>query len=165
MQFNTDGRTFYPNEDPYWEALDAWYWQTSDDEWDDPANIVTAGGNLEITLTKEDNASSHDRGYLGGMIQSWNKLCLTGGYVEMAVSLPGDTKVQGLWPAGWLLANIGRAGYGATLDGTWPYSYETCDIGTLPNQTWVNGTGPAAALEKQEYNDQVRTSSSLAPNP
>ena len=61
----------------------------------------------------------------------------------------------GLWPAGWLLANIGRAGYGATLDGTWPYSYEACDIGTLPNQTWVNGTGPAAALEKQQYNDQL----------
>ena len=113
-----DGRTFYPNEDPYWyeahspsspkpklaltrpvaqrrEALDAWYWQTSDDEWDDPANIATKGGNLEITLTKEDNASSHGMGYLGGMLQSWNKLCLTGGYVEMAVSLPGDTKVQG----------------------------------------------------------------------
>jgi hypothetical protein len=24
--------------------------------------------------------------------------------------------------------------------------YGSCDVGTLPNQTWVNGTGPAAAL-------------------
>src|SRR5579863_6612047 len=24
--------------------------------------------------------------------------------------------------------------------------YDSCDVGTLPNQTWVNGTGPAAAL-------------------
>lgn len=54
-----------------------------------------------------------------------------------------------------MLATIGRAGYGATLDGTWPYSYEACDVGTLPNQTWANGTGPAAALEAQQYNDQL----------
>ena len=26
------------------------------------------------------------------------------------------------------------------------YSYDTCDIGILPNQTWVNGSGPDAAL-------------------
>jgi len=26
------------------------------------------------------------------------------------------------------------------------YSYDSCDIGTLPNQTWPNGTGPDAAL-------------------
>jgi hypothetical protein len=24
--------------------------------------------------------------------------------------------------------------------------YDACDVGTLPNQTWVNGTGPLAAL-------------------
>jgi hypothetical protein len=26
------------------------------------------------------------------------------------------------------------------------YTYDTCDIGTLPNQTYVNQTGPEAAL-------------------
>lgn len=25
-EFNTDGRTFYPGEDPYWEAVDLHYW-------------------------------------------------------------------------------------------------------------------------------------------
>ena len=29
----------------------------------------------------------------------------------------------------------GRAGYGASLDGTWPYTYDACDVGTAPNQT------------------------------
>jgi hypothetical protein len=29
---------------------------------------------------------------------------------------------------------------------TWFSRYDACDVGTLPNQTWVNGTGPAAAL-------------------
>ena len=31
--------------------------------------------------------------------------------------------------------NLGRAGYGASNDGVWPYSYNECDVGTLPNQT------------------------------
>jgi beta-glucan synthesis-associated protein KRE6 len=39
----------------------------------------------------------------------------------------------------------GRAGYGATTEGTWPYSYDTCDLGTFPNQTDKSGTPAAAA--------------------
>ena len=27
-EFNTDGRTFYPGDDPYWEAVDLHYWGT-----------------------------------------------------------------------------------------------------------------------------------------
>ena len=27
-EFNVDGRTFYPGDDPYWEAVDLYYWQT-----------------------------------------------------------------------------------------------------------------------------------------
>lgn len=34
----------------------------------------------------------------------------TGGFVEVAISLPGDNKVQGLWPAAWTMSNLGRAG-------------------------------------------------------
>lgn len=36
------------------------------------------------------------------------------------------------------MGNLGRAGFGATSDGLWPYTYESCDVGTLPNQT-LNG--------------------------
>jgi beta-glucan synthesis-associated protein KRE6 len=25
-EFNTDGRTFYPGDDPFWEAVDLHYW-------------------------------------------------------------------------------------------------------------------------------------------
>lgn len=35
----------------------------------------------------------------------------------------------------WAMGNLGRAGYGASLDGTWPYSYDACDVGTVANQT------------------------------
>ena len=46
-----------------------------------------------------------------------------------------------LWPAIWTMGNLGRAGYGGTLDGMWPYTYDSCDVGTLPNQT-LNGPSP-----------------------
>ena len=41
------------------------------------------------------------------------------------------------------MGNLGRAGYGATTDGLWPYTYDACDVGTLPNQT-LNGEPIAA---------------------
>lgn len=43
------------------------------------------------------------------------------------------------------MGNLGRAGYGATLEGLWPYSYDSCDVGTLSNQT-LNGL-PEAAVD------------------
>lgn len=43
------------------------------------------------------------------------------------------------------MGNLGRAGYGASLDGVWPYSYDACDVGTLPNQT-LNGVPAAATM-------------------
>ena len=48
------------------------------------------------------------------------------------------------------MGNLGRPGYRATTDGTWPYTYDSCDVGTFPNQTYANGSGPAAALQTDE---------------
>lgn len=28
-EFNQDGRTFYPGDDPFWEAVDLQYWGTA----------------------------------------------------------------------------------------------------------------------------------------
>ena len=113
-EFNTDGRTFYPGDDPYWEAVDLHYWATGNKEWYDPAAVATRNGSLEITLARRP---SHGLEYTGGMVQTWNKFCFTGGLVETAVMLPGFNNVQGLWPAVWAMGNLGRAGYGATLEG------------------------------------------------
>ena len=44
------------------------------------------------------------------------------------------------------MGNLGRAGYGATLDGMWPYTYDACDVGTVQNQT-VNGVPAAATVD------------------
>ena len=33
------------------------------------------------------------------------------------------------------MGNLGRACYGASLEGMWPYTYDSCDVGTVKNQT------------------------------
>ncbi|TBU39860.1 glycoside hydrolase family 16 protein [Dichomitus squalens] len=148
-EFNTEGRFFYPGDDPYWEAVDLHYWATGNKEWYDPKAITTRNGSLEIQLSNQTN---HGLNYTGGMLQSWNKFCFTGGLVEASVMLPGYNNVRGLWPAIWAMGNLGRAGYGASLDGMWPYSYDACDVGTVNNQTI--GQEPAAALEGNDpYNN------------
>ncbi|GAA5992715.1 hypothetical protein JCM10908_006895 [Rhodotorula pacifica] len=150
-EFSQDGRLFYEGMDPFWTAVDLHYWQTGNIEWYDPDNVYTEDGFLVLELTKETKANSHGFGYLGGMLQSWNQFCFTGGYIEVAVSLPGSTDVSGLWPAAWTMSNLGRAGYGGSLDANWPYSYDACDVGTMPNQT-----DPKTGLPKfgPEYGDK-----------
>ncbi|CAE6479476.1 hypothetical protein ACGC1H_005368 [Rhizoctonia solani] len=141
-EFNIEGRSFYAGDDPYWEAVDLHYWSTNNLEWYDPAQVTTTGGSLRIELSAKHE---HGLNYTGGMLSSWNKLCFTGGYIEANVSLPGSSKTYGLWPAVWTMGNLGRAGYGASLEGTWPYTYDSCDVGTLANQTNPTTNEPAAA--------------------
>lgn len=142
-EFNTDGRSFYPGDDPFWEASDLHYWATNNYEWYSPEAITTSDGALRITL---DQVETNNLNFRGGFLSSWNKFCFTGGYLVASVQLPGAPRVAGLWPAFWTMGNLGRAGYGATTDGTWPYSYSACDVGTLMNQTDANGNPAAAAI-------------------
>ncbi|KAF8958578.1 beta-glucan synthesis-associated protein-domain-containing protein [Flammula alnicola] len=147
-EFETDGRTFYPGDDPFWEAVDLHYWGTVDLEWYDPMQATTSNGSLKLRIDKvTDPADNHNLQYRSGMIQSWNKFCFTGGILEANVVLPGSSTISGLWPAVWSMGNLGRAGYGASLDGMWPFSYDSCDVGTLPNQTFPGTTTPLAATE------------------
>jgi beta-glucan synthesis-associated protein KRE6 len=125
-EFNTDGRTFYPGDDPYWEAVDLHYWQTNNMEWYDPAAITTRNGSLEITLSQKE---THGMDYQGGMMSTWNKFCFTGGLVETSVVLPGTNNILGLWPAIWTMGNLGRAGYGASLEGM--VRLPACGVGCL----------------------------------
>ena len=133
-EFNTDGRTFYPGDDPYWEAVDLHYWQTDNKEWYDPRAITTRNGSLEITLSKQPN---HGLDYTGGMMSTWNKFCFTGGLVEAKVMLPGFNNVHGLWPAVWAMGNLGRAGYGASLDGMVRLSCRCVSVGQSSSRAWL----------------------------
>ncbi|KAG7100303.1 hypothetical protein E1B28_002078 [Marasmius oreades] len=163
-EFTEEGRTFYPGDDPYLEAMDFWYGVTGDLEWYDPQQVSTRDGALVITIdadsetvtqpnltkgstapfTKDDN---HNLTYRSGMLQSWNKFCFTSGYIEIAVQLPHNSAQNGYWPGAWMMGNLGRPGYRATTDAMWPYSYDECDVGTFPNQSYKDQSGPPAAFD------------------
>lgn len=104
-EFETDGRTFWPGDDPFWEAVNLHYWPTGDVEWYDPQAIVTQDGKLVITM---DEIENHDLDFRSGMLQTWNKFCFTTGYIEVKVSLPGSPRAPGLWPAVWTMGNLVR---------------------------------------------------------
>ena len=147
-EFNTPGRTFWEGDDPYWEAVNIWYGATFDFEWYTPEGVNTttdAKGNgvLQITLEEEIERGQYFR---SGMLQSWNKCCFQGGYIEASFQFPGGPQTQGYWPGFWLMGNLGRPGYLASADGMWPYVYDACDVGVMPNQTFADGRGPYAAL-------------------
>ena len=73
-------------------------------------NVKTMNGVLNITTERKINSYKAfnektkkfyaDKKYVqSGMVQSWNKFCITGGIIEFSAKLPGDPSVGGLWPA------------------------------------------------------------------
>ncbi|KAJ7863864.1 glycoside hydrolase family 16 protein [Mycena leptocephala] len=159
-EFNVDGRTFYPGDDPYWTAVDLHYWPTEDLEWYDPAAVTTRDGKLVITLSEVDN---HGLNFQSGMLQSWNQICITTGYIEVSISLPGAPTQVGFWPGAWTMGNLGRAGYGATTEGMWPYTYASCDLGTFPNQTTHGDDPPSTVADNLSFLPGQRLSACTCP--
>ncbi|GBE84810.1 Beta-glucan synthesis-associated protein [Sparassis crispa] len=108
-EFNADGRTFGGGDDPFWEAVE-----------DRPFAVTTRGGSLRVAAD--------------GMLQSWNRFCFTGGYIEVAVRLPA-ARAGSYEAAAWTMGNLAHAGFPATMEGVWPYAYDACDARTLPDLT------------------------------
>ncbi|ODQ80537.1 glycoside hydrolase family 16 protein [Babjeviella inositovora NRRL Y-12698] len=136
-EFNKEGRTFYPNDDQFFEAVDIHYAATNDLEWYTPEMVTTSNGSLKIRLDYRDDI--HGFLFASAMLQSWNKLCFQEGLLEVSVKLPGYSNAGGLWPGVWTLGNLARAGYTASTEGAWPYSYEACDAGITPSQSSEDG--------------------------
>jgi len=60
-EFNEDDRSFYPGDDPYWEAVDLYYWATEDLEWYDPKQ-----GMFNLSLLRDAElipTCSYDEGW------------------------------------------------------------------------------------------------------
>lgn len=150
-EFNVPNRTFTDGHDSMWTALD---------KNDDDANAAGGGslqfynssfvsttenGMLKISIVKEKtqwNRYDHVNKewkletalYKSGMVQTWNKFCFTGGIVEVDVIFPGEANIGGLWPAVWMMGNLGRATYLASTNNIWPWSYNTCNRELQPAQ-------------------------------
>ena len=142
-EFEREGRSFTDGDDPMWTGID----RSDDDQtaqgkkslqYYNSSMITTKGGNLVITTNTENTKwrgwnpykkkyETMKRTFKSGMIQSWNKFCFTGGILEVDLQFPGRHDVGGLWPAVWLLGNLGRAVYEASTNLMWPWSYEQCD--------------------------------------
>ena len=142
-EFNTPNRTFKDGHDRVWTALD----KSDDDsssagggsqQFYNSSFVTTENGFLKISVdvgktewNRYDHAKKtwkHETAYFkSGMMQSWDKFCFTGGIVEVDVILPGDPYIGGLWPAIWMLGNLGRATYEGSTNNIWPWSYDTCN--------------------------------------
>ena len=142
-EFETSGRSFKDGHDPTWTGID----RPDDDQtsngkmslqYYNASQITTKDGNLVITTSDEDTQwrgfntyskkyETMKRHFKSGMLQSWNKFCYTGGILEVDVQFPGDGSIGGLWPAVWLLGNLGRATFEASTNLMWPWSYDRCD--------------------------------------
>jgi beta-glucanase (GH16 family) len=144
-EFNRDGRHFKDGYDPAWTGI-----EHSDDDQTAQGRrslhyynsssqyLITRNGSLVITTTTEDTKwrgwnpykkkyDTMERHFRSGMVQSWNKFCFTGGILEVSVKLPGRHDIGGLWPAVWLLGNLGRATFEQSTNLMWPWSYEECN--------------------------------------
>ncbi|ODV79227.1 glycoside hydrolase family 16 protein [Suhomyces tanzawaensis NRRL Y-17324] len=135
-EFNAEGRTFYEGDDQFFTAPDLHYDATKDLEWYDPDAVTTANGTLNLRM---DAYKNHNLFYRSGMVQSWNQMCFTQGYLDISARLPNYGNTTGLWPGLWSMGNLGRPGYLASTEGVWPYSYEACDAGITPNQSSPDG--------------------------
>lgn len=147
-EFNAEGRTFFPGDDQFFEALDIHYAATNNLEYYIPEMVSTSNGSLNIKL---DAFPTNGLQYRSAMLLSWNKMCFSeNAIVEVSVKFPGSSQETGLWPAVWSLGNLARPGYQATTDGVWPYTYDECDYGITPNQSSPDGISylPGQRLNK-----------------
>jgi len=136
-------RRFGVGADPIWEGVDLWYSATWDDEVYKPENARVEDGRLRITLEDTpawDQQSQKMHKFTSAMLQSWNKVCYTGGYFETRARMPGSVQKGGQWGAVWMAGNLGRPGRLDTSVGTWPYSYNQCDKGVEDQRGLDAGT-------------------------
>lgn len=143
-EFNVPNRTFADGHDPTWTALDkpdnafsesgggALHFYNSSMVSTTPDGYLTIKSLIgQTTWTRHDIRTNQwqktKKQFKTGMLQSWNKFCFTGGIIEVDVILPGEPDIGGLWPAVWMLGNLGRATYEASTNNIWPWSYDKCD--------------------------------------
>ncbi|OQR90097.1 beta-glucan synthesis-associated protein [Achlya hypogyna] len=170
-EFNRPGRDFSPGADHLWTAMELpdgvnaalEYYSinmtstTTDSGGRGVMQIKTQQDTIQFTVynmyKNPPGYQTSQMFYRSGMLQSWNKFCMQGGRVEVAVQQPGVvTAASGnpdladpkgrvtagfyypTWPGVWLMGNLGRALFTASTTRMWPWSYNTCDAESEKNQ-------------------------------
>lgn len=124
-EFNDTKRTFESGFDTKWTAIDIRDTTNMGQHYFLPQAVQIDKGNLIITTSKPKQ-KYRGASYVSGSVQTWNKFCFTGGFVEVRAILPGKWGIPGTWPAIWMMGNIGRAPFLGSQDGTWPWSFDAC---------------------------------------
>jgi beta-glucanase (GH16 family) len=124
-EFNHSKRTFEAGFDSKWTALDVLDTSNMGQHFFLPQAVQVDKGNLIITTSKPKK-KYRGASYVSGSLQTWNKFCFTGGFVEVRAILPGKWGIPGTWPAIWVMGNLGRAAFLESQKGMWPWSFDAC---------------------------------------
>lgn len=136
-EFEKSGRSFEDGQDPKWTSINrndytnaALHYYSNDMVYTEDGMLVIKSVNEDVTFKYWEQAVKGFRpmkkNYITGMLQGWDKFCISSGIIEVSASLPGDVSIGGLWPAIWLLGNLARATYTSSSDFQWPWSYDKC---------------------------------------
>lgn len=148
-EFEQEGRRFDEKfHDPRWTAVSRHDHTNGNLAYMTPEAVTTRRGALEITTT---NTGFRDGAYASGSVQGWNKFCMQGGIIDVSFTLPGAPGLSGVWPAIWMLGNLGRATYTLSTDGLWPWTYSSCqpEVARTLRQT-------VSACERGGVNEHAR---------
>jgi hypothetical protein len=140
-EFELAGRSFKDGDDARWTGIDSWPGGNAQVSYYNGSLPITHEGRLHMPVVKhlvpprkDDNGNylmGTEKYYQTAMIQTWNKFCFSqSGIVEMKARLPGKATMPGLWPAFWIMGNLGRATLEDSTDGIWPFSYDECVDGS-----------------------------------
>ena len=141
-EFEVDGRRFDDGTDPRWTALHKNDYTNNPLHYYSNDAVRSGNGSMSISISidpRDDLESLSEAGteykeFKTGMVQSWNKFCFTGGIIEISAKMPGNAKTAGLWPAIWMMGNLGRATYVDSTENMWPFSTNVCDERTRHSQ-------------------------------
>lgn len=140
-EFELGGRSLRDGDDARWTGIDSWPGGNAQVSYYNSSLPVTHGGMLHMPVVKSFvpprkgtkpgeegiDLKGTEKYYQTAMIQTWNKFCFSqSGIVEMKARLPGEATMPGLWPAFWIMGNLGRATFEGSTDGVWPFSYDEC---------------------------------------
>lgn len=149
-EFNVPHRNFSDGMDPKWTALnkndytnDALHYYSHDNIYTNTeGELVIKTEVADTEVIGFDDKDLKDilvtKHLKSGMLQSWNKFCMTGGIIEAEVQLPGWSDVGGLWPSFWLLGNLARHTYVSSASHIWPFATSSCSSKTREAQL-ING--------------------------